>query len=208
MESCTIDAVLFDFGGVIAEEGFRKGLEYIALKNGLNPDEFFETARDLTYSSGYLTGNCSEQDYWNQLRSSTGIKGNDKDLKQIMFERFIIRDWMLDLLRSLKQHSIRVVILSDQTNWLDELEQQYHFSRFFEHVFNSYHIGKTKADPRLFEDVLGIMELSPGQALFIDDSIGHIQRAKSIGLHTIHYTEKEQFLKEMQQYFPEITLPD
>ena len=37
MTSHTIQAVLFDFGGVIAEEGFRKGLSYIALLNGLDP---------------------------------------------------------------------------------------------------------------------------------------------------------------------------
>jgi putative hydrolase of the HAD superfamily len=36
-----IKAVLFDFGGVLAEEGFREGLKAIGVKNGLDPDDFF-----------------------------------------------------------------------------------------------------------------------------------------------------------------------
>ncbi len=33
-----IKAVLFDFGGVIADEGFRDGLRAIAIQQGLDPD--------------------------------------------------------------------------------------------------------------------------------------------------------------------------
>ncbi len=33
-----IKAVLFDFGGVLAEEGFREGLKSIGRKNGLDPE--------------------------------------------------------------------------------------------------------------------------------------------------------------------------
>ena len=36
-----IKAVLFDFGGVIADEGFWKGLQAIGKENGLDPDDFF-----------------------------------------------------------------------------------------------------------------------------------------------------------------------
>jgi putative hydrolase of the HAD superfamily len=42
-----INAVVFDFGGVLAEEGFMEGLKAIARKNGLNPDEFFKIAIDI-----------------------------------------------------------------------------------------------------------------------------------------------------------------
>jgi hypothetical protein len=35
-----IKAVVFDFGGVVAEEGFREGLKAIGRKNGLDPRVF------------------------------------------------------------------------------------------------------------------------------------------------------------------------
>jgi putative hydrolase of the HAD superfamily len=53
-----IKAVIFDFGGVLAEKGFRKGLKAIGIQNGLNPDSFFMTAAELIYQTGYVTGRC------------------------------------------------------------------------------------------------------------------------------------------------------
>jgi len=55
-----IRAILFDFGGVIAEEGFWKGLRVIGMKNGIDPDEFFRTVDALIYETGYLIGKADE----------------------------------------------------------------------------------------------------------------------------------------------------
>jgi putative hydrolase of the HAD superfamily len=202
MGAYMIKAVLFDFGGVIAEEGFRKGLEYIAMSNSLDPIGFFEAGRSLVYSSGFITGTCREAAYWDQLRRLTGIMGKDADLRQIILERFIIRSWMLDLVEWLKQQGIKCFVLSDQTNWLDELDQKYHFSLYFDKVFNSFHLGKSKKDPSLFSDILHTLHLEAGRTLFIDDSSGNVERAEKIGLQSILYSDKERFMKDIRGYFP------
>jgi len=44
--TCSIDTVLFDFGGVLAEEGFANGLRTIARNHGLDDNEFLELARE------------------------------------------------------------------------------------------------------------------------------------------------------------------
>ena len=51
-----IKVVFFDFGGVLAEEGFREGLLAIARHHGLDPQEFLKTAVDLTFNQGFVTG--------------------------------------------------------------------------------------------------------------------------------------------------------
>lgn len=38
----------------MAEEGFRKGLRVIAIKNHLNPGDFFTAATDFIYQTGYI----------------------------------------------------------------------------------------------------------------------------------------------------------
>jgi len=197
-----IEAVLFDFGGVLADEGFRIGLHAIAGANGLDPERFFLLARELVYSTGYLTGRVDEHAYWNALRSDAGISGNDADLREIILEGFSLRTWMLDIVRQLKDGGIRLFILSDQTNWLDELEERNHFFYLFEKVFNSFHTGKSKRDPRLFHDVLSTINLSGEHVLFIDDTCEHIVMAQGIGLQTIWYQGKNDFSEKTNRLFP------
>lgn len=181
-EECgKIDVVLFDFGGVIAEEGWKEGLKVIAGANRLDESTFLQEAIDTVYATGYLLGKAPESRFWSVLRERTGIKGDDARLMNEIFSRFVIRDWMIDLAKQLKARKFTVGILSDQTDLLDRLDQHYHFFRRFDHVFNSYHLGKGKRDPSLFDDVARILGRSPERILFIDDDPGHVGRAREKG---------------------------
>ena len=55
----SLKGVLFDYGGVLAREGFRGGLYAIARKNGLDPETFFLLASDAIYETGYITGRAT-----------------------------------------------------------------------------------------------------------------------------------------------------
>ena len=56
-----IKAVIFDFGGVIAEEGFREGLMAIAKKKNLDEQSFYRTAVEIIFKTGYVTGKAKER---------------------------------------------------------------------------------------------------------------------------------------------------
>ncbi len=202
-----IRAVLFDFGGVIAEEGFRNGLQTIAGMNGLDQSRFFETARDLIAQTGYLTGRARETDYFGELRRLTGVRQSDGEMRRIILDGFVLREWMLDIVRRLSGHGIRTAILSDQTDWLDILDARYRFSVLFERVFNSFHTGKSKYDPSLFTDVLGWMSLRGDETVFVDDTEGHVGRARSRGLHALLYTDRKRFVDDLGAFFPCVVRP-
>jgi putative hydrolase of the HAD superfamily len=185
--TCSIDLILFDFGGVLADEGFKNGLFFIAQHNGLDPDPFLHKAYDITFNQGFVLGNADEKEFWQDLREHTGIQGSDQELRNEILSRFTLREWILEIIKRLHNDSLLLAILSDQTNWLDELNAQYDFFKLFDRVFNSYHLGKCKRDVSLFEDVLGEMGVRAERSLFIDDTMENIERAQLKGLHTIHY---------------------
>ena len=41
------------------------------------------------------------------------------------------------------------------------------------------------------------LNVSPGEAVFIDDNEGHISRAHSVGLHAIHFMSKEDLIAKL-----------
>ncbi len=200
-----VDAILFDFGGVLAEEGFRDGLFSIAIQNGLEPEAFARTGFKLVYETGYVLGKADESGFWQALRKKTHIVGSDDGFRDEILAHFRLRHGMMDLVKRLKKCGIRLAILSDQTDWLDELDARYHFFRWFDCVFNSYHTGKSKREPSVFDDVLRLMGVEPQQSLFVDDHLSHIQRAKEKGLHTIWFSDEETFLAGLRRFCPDLT---
>jgi putative hydrolase of the HAD superfamily len=197
-----IEVILFDFGGVIAEEGFRNGLKVIAKANGLEENEFIQAAFDAVYSSGYVLGKGSENDFWNTLKQNTGLKGDNASLWNEMFSRFVVRDWMIDLVQRLKEKKLTVGILSDQTDMLDRLDDRDDFYRWFDQVFNSYYLGKGKRDPSLFDDIAHTLKTEPDRILFIDDNSGNVDRARQMGWQVIQYVDRESFEKDFEKILP------
>jgi len=195
-----IKAAIFDFGGVLAEEGFKESLKTIGMQNHLDPGELFKLAEKLIYDSGYVNGTSGEADYWTALRKRTGITNTDNELRETVLSAFSLRPGMLRHVEKLKSLGLITAILSDQTNWLDEIDQRTPFFYLFDQVYNSFHLKKSKRDLSLFKEVCSLLNLKPEEALFIDDNAGNIQRASAEGLKTIHFTGIEDFEKELVKF--------
>lgn len=194
---CELKAVLFDFGGVIAEEGFWEGLQAIGKEHGLDPDEFFRTVDALIYETGYLIGKADEASFWNAVRIRTGIHCTDAKLRDEIVKRFVIRPGMVSSADHLRSKGFIVAMLSDQTNWFEEIDQETGLFHHFDRVFNSYRIHKSKRDASVFRDVCTALGVKPEETLFVDDNINHIKRAQGQGLQTIHFVGIDDYKKRI-----------
>jgi putative hydrolase of the HAD superfamily len=190
-----IRAVLFDYGGVLAEEGFSNGLQRLAREQGLNVDTITASGMQAVYDSGFVLGKGNEAEFWALLRQRTGLQGDDGFLRQQIFNDFVIRPWMLELVANLSSRGYTTGILSDQVDWLDKLDARDHFYSYFDHIYNSYYMGKGKRDPSQFTDVAADLGLPPAKILFIDDNERNVATAKSIGLQAIQYVDRQSFVK-------------
>jgi len=201
-----IDMVVFDFGGVLAETGFEEGLRAVAMHNGLDETAFYNLAYDLIYSTGYLTGYIEEHAFWQVIREKTGIEDEDSILRDEVLSRFVPRPWMFDIVKKLKANGIGTAILSDQTNWLDELNELYDFFKYFDVVFNSYNLKKSKVDPTHFSDIIIRLNCAPERLLFVDDTEAHCATARRMGMKAIHFIDRSSFLETIVRFCPIIAV--
>ena len=195
-----IKAVLFDFGGVMAEEGFRDGLAAIAKKKNLDEQSFFRTAVDIMYKTGYVNGKATEQVFWENLSKATGLKEDARSLRTEILRRFVLRPQMLALADKIRDQGLVAGILSDQTNWLDEINRKKPFYNRFDYVINSYVLGKSKKDPSVFKDVSMIIGVSPHLILFVDDNAQNIKRAADAGMRTIQFKDIEDLKARLEAF--------
>ena len=199
-----ITQVLFDFGGVIADEGFRSGLFAIARSNNLSPETFHKDVCRIIAETGYLTGRSDEAAFWSLLRREYGLAQTDRELRNEILSRFVLRPRMLGIVDRLCDSGVRVGIISDQTNWLDELGRRDRFFARFDLVFNSFHLHASKHDGALFDVVAVQLDMAPERLLLVDDNAGNTQRARQRGYAAIFYKDEQSFMGELQKFFPEI----
>ncbi len=172
----------------------------IGRKNGLDTDRFFATVDELIYETGYLTGAAPENVFWNTVRTRTGISGDDLALRREILSRFVMRPQVLSQVDLLRSRGVTVGMLSDQTNWLDEIDRQTALFKHFDRVFNSYHIHQSKREASVFTRVCTELGVNTAETLFIDDNLRHIERARSRGLLTLHFVSIDDFVRHMAKF--------
>ena len=87
----TVNTVLFDFGGVLADEGFRNGLAAIGRMSGLVEEDIILKGHELVLRTGYVTGKAGEGYWWDTLRGEAHVRGTDEALRLEILERFTLR---------------------------------------------------------------------------------------------------------------------
>ena len=202
MSNHPIKAVLLDYGGVIADEGFQNGLRAMSREQGLDGDATLQVAKYAVYDSGFVLGWGTENEFWTCMRERAGLQGSDAELTGRVLEGFVLRPWMIERVRQLNEQGYITGILSDQTHWLDWLNERDHFFEYFDHVFNSYHMGKGKRYAELFDDIAGQLALPPAAILLVDDMKSNVTRAQAAGWQTIRYVDKAGFLHALDKLLP------
>jgi len=202
MARCAAQAVFFDFGGVVAEEGFKSGLADLAEARGHNPHAVIRAGFEAMWDSGFVTGTGGEDDFLRHFAAAAGLAVDAAEMRRAVFRRFTLRPFMLDCADRLRAAGIRTAILSDQTHWLDELDRSLSFSGHFDMVINSFHHGLSKKEAAFFKLALDRMGVAPGQSIFIDDNPDNVAVAVSLGMAGIHYAGRERFLADLAGLCP------
>lgn len=202
MSKCRIDAVILDFGGVVAEEGFAQGIKAIARAHGRDEQAVWKAGLEAVWESGYVYGRGGEADFWRLFKERTGISGDEASWRSEVLSLFAVRPFMRELVERLRGMGVVTAILSDQTDWLAVLDERQEFFRHFDKVFNSYHHGMTKKEPEFFLLALRELGVEPGRAVFVDDNPGNVDRARELGMHAILYCDRDDFEQQLGRLCP------
>ena len=190
-----LEAIIFDLGGVILNLDYQLTID--AFKNiGIDDfDRMYTQAKQHDLFDKYETGKISSQHFINSLLPFLP-KGTSPN-KVVQSWNAMILDFplhRLNLLDKLK-NKYRIFLLSN-TNDIHLQEVKRSLSKttnrtlesYFEKTYVSHEMNMRKPNKEIFETVCLENKLNPANTLFIDDTIGHIEGAKKIGLLTYHLT--------------------
>jgi len=194
-----IKAILFDFGRVISAPKpaalFRSYEEELGLAAGqLNRIMFGSKVWEEV-----LVGRKTSDQYWREIGPLIGLHSPEEihTFRRRYHEDEAINEPVLELIQRLHgTHKLGVVsnCPAGLAQWLAE----WHMLKFFDAVVCSGDEGIAKPDPAIFELALQRLGVRPKEAIFIDDTLGHVQAARALGLHGIHFTTARKLEAELE----------
>ena len=129
-----------------------------------------------------LIGRVSEPTWWDivaaRLRAGPGVLA---DLRQDLAARQVWDEALVALLRRLRGHA-RTAIVSNAWPGTRARLAQAGMLDLTDAIVLSGEAGYAKPDPRIYQAALRRLAASPGRALFVDDTPGHVAAAQALGL--------------------------
>ncbi len=202
ISSVSVDALLFDLGGVVIEIDFDRIFSHWAMYSNQNHEIIKSRFTFDSYYERHERGEIDASEYFASLRKSIGINITDEEF---------IAGWnsiyvgeipaVLTLLSNVREklpvYAFTNSNLAHQLVWSKKFR---HVLNLFRDVFVSSEIGKRKPEPAAFNFISSKIGVELENILFFDDSLENIVGAKKIGLQTVHVTSPKDIeigLKEI-----------
>ncbi len=142
-----IKVIAFDFGGVLYTWDKAKLLRDLSRELKVAP-----TSVEIAWNQAvapFELGKIKENQFWKKFLQFLDLKHSPRKLHQIVLHQFKPMKKNIALLKRLKKN-YRIGLLSDHTDWIDQLEKKFHFKKLFDFMIVSKQIGLKKPDKRIF----------------------------------------------------------
>ena len=199
-----ITSIFWDLGGVVLTNAWDrdqrvKVLNEFNITSNEQLNEFGDRHREV--AAPFESGKFSLSEYLNlTLFGMPQIFTHDQ-FKEKMFEQ----SKPLPGLEVLKEVSASgkyfLASLNNESRELNEhrirhFELRDHFTAFF----SSCYLNIMKPNPEIYRAALNISHRKADECLFIDDRAQHVEAARHVGLHAIHYIGPEQLRADLAKF--------
>lgn len=195
-----IDAVLFDFGGVITTSPFEAFARY-EQERGL-PDRFLRT----------VNATDPDTNAWARLeRSELDLEGFDRafaeesdrlghrvpgaDVLGLLLGD--LRPEMVEVVRRCAAHT-KTALLTNNVSGMDPAGAAGEVLALFDVIVESSVVGLRKPDPAFYELALERLGVEAGRAVFLDDLGINLKPARAMGMATIKVEDPAVAIAELE----------
>jgi putative hydrolase of the HAD superfamily len=201
-----IEAVVFDFGGVIIAAPFAHFAE-VEERYGLAPDLLRQVNTrnpDSNAWARFERGDLAVDEFVHlfeeEVRGAGGtIDGHEivQLLRGVSMAHEHANPAMLDAIGTCKRRGIRVGLLTNNTAPLATAPYTEWVFETFDAVVESSEVGLRKPDPGIYELACTELHVEPKNAAMLDDLGINLKPARALGMHTIKVVDPDEAAAEL-----------
>ena len=194
----TINAIVFDLGGVLVElSGVNTMLRWSALN--LNEEGLWQRWLHSPTVRAFETGVINADQFAEQLVVEMQLQVEPQEF----LDAFVawptgLFDGVPELLTKLRQDfSLACLSNTNALHW-PRLMEEMQLASHLDHSFGSHLLGKIKPDHDIYEHLIDKLSVAPNSILFFDDHALNVNAAQSLGIQAVHargVTEVIEYLR-------------
>ena len=199
MRGMSIQAVVFDIGGVLEITPTRVAGEGWESRLGFSPGEIGERMQDVWEGGGI--GTVTEHGVHQALEERLGL--DEQRVGEFMgwlWRQYLgtANTELIDYARGLRPR-YRTGILSNSFVGAREREQAaYGFEDLVDDIIYSHECGLSKPDPAIYALTCERLRVEPAQMVFVDDYGPCVDGARRAGIHAVLYEDNAQAIKDIE----------
>jgi epoxide hydrolase-like predicted phosphatase len=193
--------LLIDWGGVMTSNLMASFRAFCAVE-GLDPGALAGAfranpqARELLF--GFEEGRIEEPDFERGLGAVLGVS-SPQGLIDRLFSGSVLEDAMVAAVRGARAGGVGTGLISN--SWGTSRYPHELLAELFDGVVLSGDVGIRKPAPRIYELGAQAIELAPSSCVFVDDLPFNLPPAEELGMATVHHTEVERTIGELERLF-------
>lgn len=199
-----IQAIIFDFGGVLVhnKDNSRRALWEARL--GLPPNKLSEWVFFSDVAAEATVGKVPVSAIWRYVADALAL--DEDTLRQLQHDFWWgdrLDEELAAFLGALRG-PYKTAILSNA--WSDArvvFTERFHLERIADVMVISAEVGLAKPDPRIYRLALAELGAPAESAIFVDDVAENVAAARALGLHAIQYQSAAQVVAEIRRVLDE-----
>jgi len=186
-----IKNIIFDLGGVIVNLDRNRCMENFKQLGFHNIEELIDPFEQEGIFMLLEKGAITAKKFRSRVRKQLNISLSDDQIDDA-WNSFLVDfpSYKLDKLLELRsQYKLYLLSNTNEIHWKWCLRNGFSYkgnneNDFFEKIFLSYEMHKTKPGSEIFQEVLNETDIIPNETLFIDDSSANCETAEILGIST------------------------
>jgi putative hydrolase of the HAD superfamily len=193
-----IEAILFDWGGVLIEDPAPGLMQHCAGALGVSVAAY--TAAHSRHGEPFQKGQITEEVFWQRICTDLGCSAPQVQSLwgQAFRDVYVPRAEVFALARRLHEKGYEVGLLSNTEAPAMALWPQLVPDAFDALVFSCAE-GAVKPERDVYEIAAGKLNVTPPRCLLIDDKPAYVQGARNAGMQAIVYESLPQVERELAE---------
>lgn len=197
----SIQAVIFDMGGVLVRTEDTARRATLGLRFDKTYIEMDQTVFGNPSSERASRGEISARDHMLHVMHVLGLPETDEAIADFHAEFFAgdeVDYAMIEEINALRPQYKTALLSNAWDDLRGMLVNRWKIDYAFDELFISAEMRVAKPDPEIYKMVLAKLALPPEATVFVDDFIENIEAARELGMHAIHFREKEQAMADLR----------